>query len=297
MKALLICPSKRPAIPHLKESGPLATIPILGESLVGSWIEHLVSLGAKQICVVTVEEQEHVASSVGDGARWGVSISFAHSNGQLSREEAASRFRPADETDWLPKPHDIVVMSHLPGLSKLPLFESYAGWYVALCAWMPRAVTPTRVRVLEKLPGVWVGSRARVSPKAKLIPPCWVGDQAAIGPGAVVGPGSIIEDRSVVGAKASVKESWIGPDTCVGPMTSVAGSLAWGSRLIDWRNDSSLQVPDSFLLGSLVAPPFTATTDRFGRSLAKAEPPRPRSPLSAAMRPPLTQASNLKPTG
>jgi NDP-sugar pyrophosphorylase family protein len=297
MKALLICPSKRPAIPHLSVSGPLATIPILGESLVGHWIEHLVSLGAKQIRVVTVDEQEHVALSVGNGARWGVSISFTSSSGQPSREEAVREFRPRDETDWLPEPNDVVVMSHLPGFSELPLFESYASWYVALTAWMPRALTPTRVRVVEKLPGIWVGSRARVSQKAKLISPCWVGDQVAVGPGAVIGPGSILEDRSVVGAKASVRESWIGPDTCVGPMTSVAGSLAWGSRLIDWRNDSSLQVPDPFLLGSLVSPPFGATTDRFGRSLGTAEPSRAQHPLIAAMRTPLAQSSNLKPSG
>jgi NDP-sugar pyrophosphorylase family protein len=297
MKALLICPSKRPAIPHLSESGPLATIPILGESLIGHWIEHLVSLGATQIRVVTVDEKEHVAASVGNGARWGVSISIASSSGQPTRMEAAKEFRPKDESDWLPEPHDVVVMSHLPGFSELPLFESYATWYVALSAWMPRALTPTRVRVVEKQPGIWVGSRARVSQKAKLVSPCWVGDQVAVGPGAVIGPGSILEDRSVVGAKATVRESWIGPDTCVGPMTSVASSLAWGSRLIDWRNDSSLQVPDPFLLGSLVAPAFAATKDRFGRPLGAPEPSRAQNPLIAAMHTPLAQSSNLKPSG
>ena len=52
MKALLICPSVMPAAPHFAEFGPLATVPILGDCVVGHWIEHLAALGARQIQIV-----------------------------------------------------------------------------------------------------------------------------------------------------------------------------------------------------------------------------------------------------
>jgi hypothetical protein len=258
MKALLICPSCRPAVPYLAEQGPLATAPILGGSALCHWIEHLAGIGAREIQVVAADGAEEVRAAVGDGARWGVRITLTISSVEPTRAEAATRYRPSHEPGWLPAPLDVVSMSQLPGNPDMPLFESYASWFAALIAWMPRALTPARVRVAEVRPRIWVGSRARVSPSAQLIAPCWIGDQVSVGAGAVVGPGAIIEDRSAVESKARVTQSWVGPETFVGKMTSVANSLAWGSTLIDWRNDSSLRVPDPFLLCSLSKLPATA---------------------------------------
>jgi NDP-sugar pyrophosphorylase family protein len=264
MKTLLICPSFRPAVPHLAEPSPLATAPILGACVVCHWIEHLAAIGAREIQIVAADRAEAVRSAVGDGARWGVRITMIVSGVEPTRGEAASRYRPKEEAGWLPPPLDVVSMSHLPGNPDLPLFESYASWFAALIAWMPRALTPARIRVAEARPGIWVGSRARVSPTAQLIAPCWIGDQVSVNAGAVVGPGAILEDRSVVESNASVTQSWVGPETFVGPMTSVANSLALGNTLIDWRTDSSLTVPDPFLLCSLSRLPSPATTGRLG---------------------------------
>ena len=292
MKALLICPSERPAVPHLAASGPLATIPIFGDCLACHWIEHLAAIGARKIRVIASHGADQVLSAVGDGARWGVQIEVVAANVEPTRKEASDCYRPAGDADWLPAPNDVVCMSHLPGCPELPLFESYASWFAALVAWMPRALTPARIRVTEFRPGIWVGSRARVSPIAKLIAPCWIGDQASVGAGAVVGPCAILEDRAVVEGKASVAQSWVGPDTFVGPMTSVSNSLAWGSTLVDWRTDSSLHVPDPFLLSSLSKSPYAATTDRFGRTLAKPEISGSQSGLVTALRARMGRESN-----
>ena len=294
MKTLLICPSNRPAVPHLAEPGPLATVPILGDCVVGHWIEHLAALGARQVQVVAADGEDKVREAVGDGARWGVRISVTAANVEPTREEAAERYRPAGEPGWLPAPYDVVLMSHLPGCPQQPLFESYACWFSALVAWMPLALTPARVRVKETRPGIWIGSRARVSPTAELTAPCWVGDQATVEAGAVVGPGAILEDRAVVSSKALVTQSWVGPDTFVGPMTSVSNSLAWGSTLIDWRTDSSLHVPDSFLLGSLAKPQSAPTTDRFGRALSRKGTPESQATLITALRARMGRTPNLK---
>ena len=123
---------------------------------------------------------------------------------------------------------------------------------------------------------------------------CWVGDQVFVNAGAVIGPGAILEDRSVVDSKAHVTQSWIGPETFVGPMTWVANSLAWGSTLIDWRTDSSLCVPDPFLLSSLSRLQSAATTDRFGRALGAQARPEPNLNLITALHVRLDRGSNQK---
>jgi hypothetical protein len=180
------------------------------------------------------------------------------------------------------------------GIPELPLFESYANWFAALIAWMPRAITPARVRVTEVRPGVWIGNRSRVSPIAELIAPCWVGDQVSVAKGAVIGPNAILEDRTVVEGMARIAKSWVGPDTFVGPMISIENSLAWGSSLIDWRTDSSLHVPDQFLLSSLLRPKAPATTDRYGRALGKRARPEPDSEFFNGLGARMNHVSNQK---
>jgi NDP-sugar pyrophosphorylase family protein len=284
MKALLICPADRPAVPHLAASCPLATTPIFGDCVTAHWVEHLASSGARQIEIIAPDGANQVRAAVGDGARWGVRITVTARKVEPTREEAAEQYRPATADGWLPAPHDIVSMTHLPGHPELPLFESYAGWFAALLGWMPRALTPARVRVSELRPGVWVGSRARISPQAELIAPCWVGDQASVEAGAVVGPGAILEDRTVADGRARITQSWVGPDTFVGAMTSVSNSLAWGSTLVDWRTDSMLHVPDPFLLCSLASPQSAAVIDRFGRPLGSMAPAGSKLDLFRAIR-------------
>lgn len=295
MKALLICPSIRPAVPQLAEDVPLALVPILGECVASHWIEHLAALGARHVQVIAADRPAEVRAMLGDGARWGVRIEVTAASVEPTPAEAATRFRPADEPGWLPAPHDIVLMSHLPGCPELPLFESYASWFAALLAWIPLALTPARVRVSELRPGIWVGRRAHISATAELIAPCWIGDQVFVEPGAIVGPGAIIEDRSVVEDEARVTHSWVGPDTFVGPMTSVASSLAWGSSLTNWRSDSSLRVPDPFLMCSLARSTATpaASSDRATNAPARLAV----SPLNwtAAWRAPASPAQDSTP--
>jgi hypothetical protein len=207
-----------------------------------------------------------VRAAVGSGSRWGVRLEVVSVSFEPTVAEAVATYRLRDETpvQWLPAPLDVVLMSHLPGCPDLPLFESYAGWFAALLAWMPQAITPVRIRVSELLPGVWVGRRARLSPQAQIVAPCWIGDQVFVEPGATVGPNAIVEDRAVVERAARVAQSWVGPDTLVGQMTSVSHSLAWGSSLTNWQTDSSLRVPDPFLLCSLARPLSALATGRPG---------------------------------
>jgi hypothetical protein len=269
MKAALICPSQAPALPVLAAQGPLATLPILGDCVVNHWVEHLAARGAKQIEIFVPRGSEAVQEVVGDGARWGVTVTFIPCGREPTLQEAVSRLQSREAPGWLAAPFDVVLMNHLPARPDLPLFESYAAWFAALIGWLPNALTPTRIRIGEAGPGIWIGKRSQVSPTARLVAPCWVGDHVTIGAGSVVGPDAIVEDRCVVDEMARVSRSWVGPDTFVGPMTHVAHSLAWGPILTDWKSESSLRVPDPFLLASLNRPEPVVKTEAPARETGR----------------------------
>jgi anti-anti-sigma factor len=247
MKALLICPDCRPAVALLAEKVPLAVAPLLGRCLAEYWIEHLAGLGATEIAVAASDRVADIEEKVGDGTRWGLSISVTEEDGELSPEEALERCRCSSEA-----PPDLVVrMDHLPGLPGFPLLESYAAWFAGLLAWMPKAQAIDRIGQCEIQPGVWVGLRAHIDPSARLLAPCWIGNYVSVSRDAVIGPGAILEDGAVVGAGAVVAHSVVGPATFVGAQTRVEGSLAHRDTLIGWALGSCLRVPDAFWLCSL----------------------------------------------
>ena len=251
MKTLLICPDSRPAVAQLAGNHPLVLAPILGGCLIAYWIEHLAALGARHVIVLAADRPGLVHEAIGDGRRWGVEIELRTVHVEPSPAEASARHRATDPGPWLPAPHAVVLMDHLPGHPDRPLFESYEAWFQALLAWMPHALTPTRVRVRPLAPGIWAGTGARISPGARLHPPCWIGDHVTIEADAEIGPDAVIEARALVGAGARGTRSVVGPDTFVGRLTAVTQSLAAGSLLVNWRTESVLRVPDRFLLCSL----------------------------------------------
>ncbi|HEY6167770.1 MAG TPA: hypothetical protein VI454_07000 [Verrucomicrobiae bacterium] len=250
-KALLVCPDERTAVAGFADAAPLVTVPMLGESLVEYWLEHLAGLGASQVFVLAADRPEQVRAVTGDGARWGLKVEVLPEARELTPAEARAKYHGGDATDWLPEPDDAVLMDHLPGVSRRPLFNSYAGWFAASLDWMPRAATPNRVGVRELRAGVWVGLHSHVSRSAELRAPCWVGERVHVGPHTIIGPGAILEDRVFVEASSEISYSAVGPETFVGKLTDVEHSLVWGSMLIDWRDGSRVEVPDPFLLCSL----------------------------------------------
>ena len=249
MKALLICPADRPAVAHLAETCPLAIAPLLGKNLVEYWIEALTGRGVREILVLASDRPHEIRTALGDGSRWGVRLDVLPQSRELSVEEARARYR-AGADDWLADA-DVTLIEHLPGLPEFPLFESYAGWFAALGAWMPRAKTADRIGLREIHPGVWVGLHAQIAATATLHAPCWIGENVLVGPEAVIGPDAILENRVVVERQARVAHSVVSPDTFVGEHISVDRSVASGSTLVNWQSGSCLRVPDAFFLCSL----------------------------------------------
>jgi hypothetical protein len=249
MKALLICPADRPGVARLADSCPLAAAPLLGKPLIEYWLEALVARGVTHVIVLAVDRPNHLRQLVGDGARWGLRVELIPETRELTPAEALAKYRSAEDTAWLAEAATVV--DYLPGRPDLPLCESYAAWFAAARAWMPHALTPARIGAREVRPGVRLGLRSRISPRATVTPPCWIGEDVFIADGAVVGPEAMIDDRVVVERGARIVRSVVHPDTFVGRHVSLENSLAQGATLIDWRSGSYLRVPDAFLLGPL----------------------------------------------
>ncbi|HVS52562.1 MAG TPA: sugar transferase [Opitutaceae bacterium] len=250
MKALLICPADRAGVVRLAEPTPLAIAPLLGKSALEYWLETLAAQGATHVLVLASDRPGMIRTFVGDGKRWGLRVELLSQNRELTAAEARAKYRPNDATGWLPE-NDAVVLDHLPGQPDLPLFDTYAGWFAAVQAWMPRALTPPRVGVREIRPGVWVGLRTQLAAGVQLHAPCWLGENVQVSADAQIGPNAVVEDRVVIESGARIRDSIVAPETFVGRFVSVTSSLAQGSLLIDWRSDSCLRVPDAFLLATL----------------------------------------------
>jgi hypothetical protein len=251
MNVLLVCPDERSSVSMLSACAPLVNVRIFGKSLIEYWVEHAIGLGATKIIVLAADRPEQVRERVGDGRRWGVEVEVLPILHELTESEARAKYCADHNTKWLPAPNDVIVMDHLPGLPLQPMCGSYAAWFAALLAWLPRAVTPDRIGLREIQPGVWAGLRTRVSPSARLLAPCWLGESVTVGPCAIVGPTAILEDKVFVEAAAEISNSAVGAETLVGECTELKDSLACGNTLINWRTNSTVHVRDPLLLRAL----------------------------------------------
>jgi hypothetical protein len=171
---------------------------------------------------------------------------------ELTPAEAMLKY--AADLDPVPRPDAIGVLDHFPGYPEHPLFTSYAHAFEAIRQWLPHAVTADRVGFSEARPGTWVGCHSHLSPQARLIAPCWIGQHVFVGNGATVGPGAIVEDGSFIEPDAELVESWVGSDTFVGQFARILGSLAWGNVLINCQTNSETEIADPFLLCALRRP-------------------------------------------
>ena len=250
MKTILICPSQANGISVLADSKPLVSLPLLGESYVCYWLEHLALRGAREVRLVTSDDVEAVKEVTGSGERWGLQLEIFQEHRELDTAEARRRYRADGEEDWLDE--DVIEANHLPGLKEHKLFAGYHSWFDGVALWLPYVCQKKPLGVREIEPGVWVGQRAKIARGARFHAPCWLGDYVSVGKNSVVGPFAFLEDRVVVDDNAEISNSWVGPDTFVGALTRLHQSLAWGDLLINWKNGSHTRVPDPFLMASLV---------------------------------------------
>src|SRR6185369_10070298 len=163
MKSLLICPAEREHVAALAEDVPLATLPLCGRSLAEYWLVHLVGAGAREVLVLSSDRTSHVHTHLGDGARWGLKVTVQNEVAERTAAEGRTKFKAADNSNWLAGPNDVIVMDRLPDQPEFPLFTSYAGWFAALVDHLPRAATSDRIGMRVLKLGVWAGLRTQIA--------------------------------------------------------------------------------------------------------------------------------------
>jgi hypothetical protein len=240
MKAIVICPDRRIETAFLARNAPLALVPVLGPSLLSHWLTALADEGVKEVKVLASDRPDQVRSAVGRGERWGLKIEVGAEPVEISVAEARQRFN-------LEK---VVLAERLPALPELPLFKSYGCFFEAIKQWRALA-GKQRVGAREIAPGIWAGLRCKIDPRAKLIAPCWLGENVWVRGGAKIGPDAIVEDAALVDKDAEISASWVGPRTYVGTLTQVRNSFAWADGLLNHANGSFTEIVDAFLLGDL----------------------------------------------
>jgi hypothetical protein len=179
------------------------------------------------------------------------------------------KYRRHDPSEWLAEPHAVTLIDHLPGQPEHPLLAGYADWFAGVRQWFAQKIVPRPAGMREVRPGVWVGAGARISPKATLVAPCWIGCETRVGAHAVIGPNAVIEDRCFIDAGCEIADSIVGPETITGRLLQVRNSFAWGTLLINGVTNSWTHVPDTLLMRSL-RPDASAVKagTLFGRALA-----------------------------
>jgi len=108
----------------------------------------------------------------------------------------------------------------------LPAFRmQISGWGVSLPSTRVAALVgemvlsqawPLAVHAHQRRPGIWIGRGARVSPRAKLVAPVYVGRNAVVESDTYLGPGTQLGPRSVVARGAQVSGCVVRSDTVVG---------------------------------------------------------------------------------
>lgn len=258
MKAVVICPDRRVEVPFLAREQPLALVPVLGPSVLFHWLRELADRGARTVTILASDRPDQVRRAVGAGERWGLKIEVRAESRELSVAEAQTRFGL----------EPVVLAGSLPGAPEMPLFASYQGFFTALQRWLPQA-RQHRVGVREVAAGVWAGLRCRIDPLARLIAPCWLGEDVWVRARATLGPAAVIEDAAVVDHDAEVTRSWVGPGTYVGALTRVDQSLAWADGLLNHETGSFTEIVDEFLLGDLrTRRGFRRSSAWYGRAAA-----------------------------
>ena len=101
----------------------------------------------------------------------------------------------------------------------------------------------------EVRPGVWIGEWARVSSKARLLGPCYVGAHSKVRAGALVAKQAAIEQNCEIDCGTVVENSSILPRTYLGPGLHVSQSLVSGSRLVHLGRNLDVELGETGLLG------------------------------------------------
>jgi hypothetical protein len=115
----------------------------------------------------------------------------------------------------------------------------------------------------EVRPGVWLGHGARVSSRARVLTPTYIGSYSKVRAAALVTRASTVEHHSEVDCGTVIDDANVLPFSYLGPGLEVAHAVVDGGRLLHLAHNLELQIHDQKLLGRLRSPnPILRLRDR-----------------------------------
>ena len=101
----------------------------------------------------------------------------------------------------------------------------------------------------EVRPGVWFDDQAHVDREARVVAPAYIGRRAKVQAAALITRSSSLERDCEVGEATVVEEASILADTYLGRWLDVSNAVVDGNRFVDLRNEVSVEIADSALIG------------------------------------------------
>ena len=106
----------------------------------------------------------------------------------------------------------------------------------------------------EIRPGLWVGERARIDGRARVLSPAYIGARSKIRAAALITHGSCVEGHCEVDCGTVIDDAHVLPFTYLGPGLEVGQAFVDGGRLLHLARNLELQIRDPRLLGRLGSP-------------------------------------------
>ncbi len=267
MKAVVICPDRRPEVSFLARTTPLALVPYLGAPVLFLVLADLADRGVRTVTILAPDRPDQIRLAVGRGERWGMAVEVLAEGTEPGVAEVRRRFSVGGP-GWVGEPYAVVIADRVLEEGREKLFSGCGIFHGAAVAGMG-AAGARRVGMREAVPGVWVGLRVKVDSTAKVVPPCWIGNDVWVRGRATVGPGTVIEESALVDHDVEVVGSWVGPRTYLGAMVHLRHSMAWSDGLFSLDTGSFTEIVDPFLIGDLRgAPGFARGSPWHGRAAA-----------------------------
>jgi len=115
----------------------------------------------------------------------------------------------------------------------------------------------------EVKPGVWVGERARIQRGARLLAPCFIGDDARVRANSVVGRCSTVERHAIVDCGTVLDNASILPHTTVGAGLDIANAIVGFRRLAHLVRQAEIEISDPKLISVRAAAPVRTLRSAF----------------------------------